>query len=96
MKPFPPEPELLEVARRAVWFKPPEEALKLPLHFIAHVLTYGTYEDVTVMRRYLSEEEFREAVEQAPPGIFDARSWAYWNIKIGRYPTPDMPKRTFT
>jgi hypothetical protein len=23
----------------------------------------------------------------------DERSWAYWNVVIGRYPVPPMPRR---
>jgi hypothetical protein len=30
-----------------------------------------------------------------PPGIIDPRSWAYWNLKLGRDPTPPMPARRF-
>ncbi len=47
---------------------------------MAYVLTYGTYEDVTVLRKYLSDEEFVEAIDHAPPGIYDPRSGAYWNL----------------
>jgi len=39
MKPLPPTPELLAVARRVVWFKEPDEALADPVHFLAHVMT---------------------------------------------------------
>lgn len=76
-----------------VWFQRPEEAIAKPYHFVAHVLTYGTYEDVSVLRKYLSDEDLREAVIHAPPGIFNARSWCYWNLKIGRSPAPPLPKR---
>ncbi len=95
MKPLPNTPELRAVARRTVWFQDADEALADPLHLIAHVLTYGTYEDVAVLRRYVLDDELRYAVEHAPPGIFDGRSWAYWNLKIGRYPAPPLPSRRF-
>lgn len=36
-----------------------------------------------------------EALERAPPGIIDPRSWAYWHSKMGRYPAPPMPTRSF-
>ena len=58
-------------------------------------MTYGTHEDVTTLRSYVSDEELQEAIDRAPPGIFDPRSWAYWNLKIGRYPAPPLPARTF-
>jgi hypothetical protein len=34
MKPLPRAPELLRVARRVVWFEPPEQALADPLRFL--------------------------------------------------------------
>ena len=46
MKPLPATPELLSVAERVVWFKTPSEALADPVHFLAHVMTYGTVEDL--------------------------------------------------
>jgi hypothetical protein len=46
MKPLPETPELLAVAERVVWFKPPRETLADPVHFLAHVMTYGTVEDL--------------------------------------------------
>jgi hypothetical protein len=47
-----------------------------------------------VIRQYVSDEDFREALDRAPPGIIDPRSWAYWNSKMGRYPPP-LPRRRF-
>ena len=96
MRPLEPAPELLRVARRLVWFRTPEDAVTDPVRFIAHVLTYGTHEDVETLRRHVSEDELGEAVRNAPPGVFDPRSWAYWNLKIGRYPPPPMPRREFS
>lgn len=90
---LPHTPDLEAIASRTVWFKPPHAALDDPVHLIAHVLTYGTHDDVKTLRRYLPDTALREAIEHAPPGIFDPRSWAYWNLKIGRYPPPPLPKR---
>ena len=95
MKELPRTPELEDVARRTVWFQSPAEALGDPIHFIAHVLTYGTHEDVKVLRRSVTDDELREALDRAPAGVFDPRSWAYWNLKMGRYPPPPLPKRVF-
>lgn len=49
MKPLPVTPEFLQVARRVVWFKKPEETLSDPIHFLAHVMTYGTPEDLKAL-----------------------------------------------
>jgi hypothetical protein len=93
MKPLPETPELLAVAQRVVWFKQPAEALADTAHFLAHVMTYGTVEDLGALKGVAGENEFREALDNAPPGIFDPRSWAYWNLKCGRVPPPPMPVR---
>jgi hypothetical protein len=46
-----------------------------------------------LIRQYVSDDDFREALDRAPAGIIDPRSWAYWNSKMGRYPAPPLPKR---
>lgn len=93
MRPLPNNPDLQALARRVVWFKAPGDAIAMPSHFIAHVLTYGTHEDVRVLRRFVSDDELREALADAPPGVFDDRSWAYWHLKLDRYPAPPLPVR---
>jgi hypothetical protein len=91
MKGLPLSPELLAVAQRVVWFKTPYEALAEPRHFLAHVMTYGTVEDLGVLEGIAGEREFIEVLEHAP-GIFDPRSWAYWNLKCNR-PVGPSPVR---
>jgi len=95
MKPLPCNLDLLAVAPRVIWFEPAEQALADPIRFLAYLMTYGTVEDIAVVRRYLDRDDFREALEHAPPGIIDERSWAYWNAVCGRYPAPPMPRRFF-
>jgi len=85
--------ELKDVARHVVWFKPPERTLSDPVFFLAHLMTHGTYDEVVIAKKYFTPEDFRHALENAPPGVFDARSWAYWNTVFGRVPVPPMPKR---
>ena len=41
-------------------------------------------------------DDMRDALDHAPPGIMDPRSWAYWNSKMGRYPPPPLPVRSLT
>ncbi len=93
MKPIPLEPETEAVARRIVWFEEPREALADPIRFMAYAMASATHEDMKVLRRHVSDEDFREALDKAPPGIIDPRSWAYWNSKMGRYPAPAPPRR---
>lgn len=85
--------DLPDLARRIVWFEAPDKALADPVRFLAYLMTYGTAEDIAVARRHFDADDFRQAIEQAPPGIFDVRSRAYWNLVVGRYPAPPLPRR---
>ena len=93
MKRLPLTDELTTVAGRVVWFDPPEKTLSNPIRFLTYAMTYGTHEDMKAVRKHVSDEELREALDRVPPGIFDERSWAYWNVMLGRYPTPPLPRR---
>jgi hypothetical protein len=93
VKSIPLNSETEMVARRVIWFEPPEQALADPVRFMAYAMARATHEDMKVIRRYIDEADFLEALDKAPPGIIDPRSWAYWNSKMGRYPTPPEPTR---
>jgi hypothetical protein len=95
MKALPHNPDLLSLAQRVIWFEPAQQALSNPIRFLAYVMAFGTLQEIIVVRRYLDLDDFREALDHAPPGIIDKRSWAYWNTVIGRYPAPPMPTRIF-
>ncbi len=95
MKPIPLNGTTEAIARRVVWFVPPAEALEEPIRFMAYAMKHATHDDMKVLRHYVSDEDFREALDKAPPGIIDPRSWSYWNSVMGRYPAPPLPKRTF-
>lgn len=81
------------IARRIIWFEPRETALGNGVRFMAYACRYATHEDMKHLRAQISDEQFREALDHAPPGIIDPRSWHYWNLKLGRYPPPPMPER---
>lgn len=93
MKPFPSTQALLRAAKRIVWFKPPEEALASPIELLAYAMKASTDEDMALLLEHAGEAGLREAIDHAPPGIIDARSWSYWNARIGRIPAPPMPRR---
>jgi hypothetical protein len=62
---------------------------------MAYAMAYATHEDMEAIRKHVADSEFCEALDRAPPGIIDPRSWAYWNLKMGRYPAPPLPERCF-
>lgn len=94
MKPFPLTPEFLRAAKRINWFKPPEEALANPIELMAYAMKASTDEDMALLLAHIGQDGLKEAIDKAPPGIITARSWAYWNAKIGRYPAPPIPTRS--
>ena len=93
MKPLPRTPETEALARRLVWFEEPDEALADPVRFLAYAFEAATHEDMAILRRHVSEADFRAALNAAPPGIIRPRSWAYWHAKFGQVPAPPLPKR---
>lgn len=96
MKAIPVTPLTLDIARRIIWFEPPDHALADPIRFMTYAMTYARHEDMRVIRRYVSDDDMRDALDHAPPGIIAPRSWAYWNSKMVRYPPPPLPVRRFS
>lgn len=88
-------PETLDVARRVIWFEPPEKALSDMHRFMAYAFRYATHEDMQILRRYLDDDQMRDALDNAPPGIIDARSWAYWRLVFDLAPRV-LPTRKFS
>ncbi|HEX3126387.1 MAG TPA: hypothetical protein VH394_03585 [Thermoanaerobaculia bacterium] len=85
--------DLEQVAKRLFWWKPPAEALEDERRFLAQVMTYGTIEDLSATLRHFPRSALREVLEDAPPGVFDIRSWHYWHLVFGISPVPELPKR---
>ena len=87
--------ELKKAIEHCVWFEPPEQAIQDIVRLAAYILTYGTPEDTYAFRDQIDNETLIECLDKAPPGIYDERSWAYWNLVVGRYDPPPMPERVF-
>ena len=86
--------ELLAVAKRIFWFGTPEEALEFPHRFLTYAMTYASEEDIEILGKYFSEDDFKAALDNPAPGIFDRGSWTKWNKRYGRVPVPPLPKRS--
>jgi hypothetical protein len=87
--------ETQSLAARLVWFETAEEALSDPIRFMAYAFARATHEDMKILRGIVDDDDLREALDHAPPGIIDPRSWAYWNAIVGRYPPPPPLTRRF-
>ncbi len=55
-------------------------------------MTYGKEEDIKVGLKYFTLEDMKEALKDPLPGIFDNKSWTFWNI-IFFDEVPAMPRR---
>ncbi len=96
MKTIPLTPQTQALAARLIWFEPAEEALADPIRFMAYAFARATHEEMKTLRSIVTDADLREALDRAPPGIIDSRSWAYWNAVVGRYPPPPEPTRTLS
>ena len=56
-------------------------------------MTYGTLSDISTTLQYFSEADFEAVLDDPLAGIFDLRSWTYWNVRFRREPVPALPKR---
>jgi len=87
--------ELYTVAARVIWFESPEDSLRYPKRFLAYLMTYGTLEDIVIARKYFTHIDFDNVLQDPPAGIFDPRSWTYWNLVYRRDPERPLPQRRF-
>ncbi len=82
-----------ELARRYVWWKPPAQTLERPAYLLCQLMQLGTYDDVRAAMTVVGEAAFREALDTAPPGVLDERSWNFWHLRLHGQPPPPMPTR---
>jgi hypothetical protein len=85
--------ELRAVAKRVRWFEQLEEVLSYPRRFLAYLMTCGTWDAVVTAKKYFADRDFEAVLDDPPTGIFDARSWAYWNHVYGLATVPPLPQR---
>jgi hypothetical protein len=85
--------ELEQWARTYVWWQPPEETLQNAERLLVQLMQLGTWSDVRAARRRFGDEAFKAALQHAPPGVLDERSWNYWHHFFGLLPVPPLPER---
>ena len=83
---------LRALASKYVWWQAPDVTLARRWHFLCQVMTLGTDEDVRVVRRLLGDEAMIDALEHAPPGVMDPKSWNFGHLSFGRV-VPPLPVR---
>jgi hypothetical protein len=88
-------PQLEAIARRVTWWKTPVEALANTNDFLCRVMTFGLWRDVTYVAEMFGDDAMRQALNQAPAGVFDPPSWHYWHYRLGYDQVPGLPRREF-
>ena len=62
--------DLLAVAKRIFCFGTPEEALEFPIRFLTYAMTYASDEDIEILRKNFSDNDFKGALDDPAPGNF--------------------------
>ena len=87
-----PGADLRDIAAKYVWWQPPDVTLARPRHFLCQVMTLGTAEDVREVRGALGDAAFVDALDHAPAGVMDPKSWNFWHLFF-HLPVPPLPAR---
>jgi hypothetical protein len=61
--------ELLGAAKRIFCFGTPEKALEFPIRFLTYAMTYASDEDIEILKKYFSDDEFKAALDDPAPVI---------------------------
>src|SRR5258708_2610118 len=61
--------DLLAVAKRIFWFGTPGEALEFPKRFLTYAMTYASDEDIEILRKYFTDDDFKAALDDPAPGF---------------------------
>ena len=84
-------PTLADLARRYVWWLPPEEALEYPQRVIASIMDMGTFEDIHELIAIVGEEALRQTLRSAEAGQFRPRSWSFWHYLLNGLADDTLP-----
>jgi hypothetical protein len=84
---------LKSIARRVCWWERPEVTLGSAPMFLCRAMVFGTWDDLCFLLDRYGKESFRGALREAPPGLFDNRSWHYWHHRLQVLPVPELPRR---
>ena len=71
------------MGQRYIWWQPPEPSVADPRRVIAQVMDIGTIEDIQALAGAIGRNTLTGVLEQARPGWFRPRSWAFWHIALG-------------
>lgn len=85
--------DLAAIARRVCWWEPAASTLANTPLFLCRIMALGTWDDACIALEHYGRNAFREALQNAPPSLFDPRSWHYWHHRLELLPVPSLPER---
>jgi len=88
--------ELLRLARKYVWWTPPERVVDEELdRLVVSVMELGTWEDAARLVDCAGTGPLLSVLESPPAGIISDRSLAFWHRRLGRDGPPPRARRRF-
>lgn len=85
----------LDLARKYIWWRAPEEAIEHPARVLAQVMNIGVFADMMRMASALGDEGLRRVIRHAEPGQFSERSWHYWHYRLELAEPGEVPPLPF-
>jgi hypothetical protein len=82
---------LLQMAKKYIWWKEPTDASLTVDRIVAQIMNIGDFDDVRLVWEATGSEPFHEALQNAEPGWFNNRSWAYWHYRCGLRRPDELP-----
>jgi len=92
----PDREKLKPYAAKYIWWKTPDEAVRMPERVVAQVMNIGDYDDVQALADTVGDDYLRYVIAHAEPGMFSPKSWTYWHYRLGLVGSkgiPPMPQR---
>ncbi|HEY5049064.1 MAG TPA: hypothetical protein VII49_13700 [Rhizomicrobium sp.] len=72
------------LARRYVWWTPPERTVPENLPgLVAQVMEMATWEDAHELLGLLGRGAFEKVLHSPPAGILSPKSWTFWHHRLG-------------
>ena len=81
------------MARKYVWWQPPERTLQDRRLLLAQMMTLATVDDARWLVSNVSADELRGVLRAPPVGVLNRRSWVFWRRRLGLDPAAPLPAR---
>ena len=89
------DPTLAAFAKKYLWWCNADEALRDRDRLLRQLMKLGTFDDVGAARKLVTDQAFIDALQNAPAGALDPKSWNYWRLvfRLSQEPPPQRALR---